>query len=300
LALRKHQNTNNKLFYTYSLIVLCSKKMSIYKKLYIFRYMSINLGNVNITSARINYPDTMTATGGTISTITVSGRQYRVHTFTATGTSSFVTNNVSFDTMVDCLVVAGGGANGDCGGGGGGGGGLIYQQYKVSPSTSYTVIVGSGGIVTAWPAWVNGQNSKFATLTAIGGGSGGPSCNATNPTGFSGGSGGGGGNNGSGDGGLGTTGQGYAGARSQSARYAGGGGGAGAAGNAQFGGNGLQIDITGTSTYYAGGGGGNFQGTPAAAGLGGGGTANTGGGGSTGVNGGSGIVVIRYLLSKYS
>ena len=111
----------------------------------------------------------------------------------------------------------------------------------------------------------------------------------------------------------------------------GGGGGAGAAGSGQNGGNGLQegtnisyasagtvtFDINGTGNWYAGGGGGGqFSGGPGRGdgGSGGGGTgmnyqeyegtngtANTGGGGGGegddalyGMDGGSGIVIIRY------
>jgi|694.fasta_scaffold00405_9 hypothetical protein len=110
----------------------------------------------------------------------------------------------------------------------------------------------------------------------------------------------------------------------------GGGGGAGSAGinavaaavpntKAGNGGNGLLVNITGTALYYAGGGGGGCifgQGNPGSGGLGGGGdgknntigvngTPNTGGGGGgggfnngdfAGGEGGSGIVIIRYVL----
>jgi len=281
--------------------------MSIYKKLYIFTYMSINLGRINITSARIGR-DTIIATGGTTSTITVAGRQYRVHTFTTTGTSSFVTNDVCGEGMTDCLVVAGGGSSIV---GGGGGGGLIYQQYKVYPNVSYTVIVGAGGVgvaATSYNATVgnNGQNSKFDTLTAIGGGAGGWShmYGYGYASGNSGGSGGGGGA-GFSSGGAPTANQGNVGSGGQSGTYGGGGGGAGQAGQGSNGGNGRQIDITGTATYYAGGGGGG--GSPNGAnGLGGGATANTGGGGignyfadrDGGSAGGSGIVIIRYPLPR--
>jgi len=112
----------------------------------------------------------------------------------------------------------------------------------------------------------------------------------------------------------------------------GGGGGAGEEGQntikdgintkAGRGGNGLQISITGTNTYYAGGGGGGVaDGTNTLSGIGGlggggagsrgsatatSGTPNTGGGGGgggfqlspdvsgNGSNGGSGVVIIRF------
>jgi hypothetical protein len=105
----------------------------------------------------------------------------------------------------------------------------------------------------------------------------------------------------------------------------GGGGGAGEVGNADglgFGGDGLASSITGASVFYAGGGGGGQDPPAANSGIGGGGvggngavpifaaTAGTnglggggGGGGSQGVSipgadGGSGIVIVRYLLDS--
>ena len=124
------------------------------------------------------------------------------------------------------------------------------------------------------------------------------------------------------NGGTGQTAGGYAGAGGGGAACAGAGGngGPGAGGP---GGNGISNSITGSATYYAGGGGGGSQsGSPGAVpagtgGLGGGGTgsarcgtigqagtANTGGGAGGGwswtnptyapLNGGSGIVIIRY------
>jgi hypothetical protein len=96
-------------------------------------------------------------------------------------------------------------------------------------------------------------------------------------------------------------------------------GGAGNSTKGGDGGNGLELSISGTPTYYAGGGGGGGGGN--VAGLGGGGqggeapdpgsgtagsdaTANTGGGGGGGHHGyaasgagGSGIVIVRYLTA---
>jgi hypothetical protein len=224
-------------------------------------------------------------------------------------------------TSVEVLVVAGGGGGQT---GGGGAGGVIYNtSFSVTPSSSYTVTVGAGGA-----PGVNGSNSVFSSLTAIGGGYGASSSAVGN-----GGSGGGGYYGRRSDGlvfgpmsnGTGTAGQGFAGGNytatgnPPSSSYAVGGGGGGAGGpgitnNSWTGGNGgpgIAISITGFPTYYAGGGGGQagYSATGGLAGIGGGGNAygSTGGGvASTGVDGlgggggggsergGSGVVILKY------
>lgn len=261
------------------------------------------------------------ATGG--DTIMTDGT-YWYHTFTSSGT--FTPQKA---ITCDYLVVAGGGGSaagaGTSGGGGGGGvrctvgatggGGSLESPLSLASGTGYTVTIGAGGAGTsgAIPG-NNGNNSVFSTITSIGGGYGG----GPNPyqNGGSGGSGGGGGEQSSiyGTGGAGTTNQGYAGAQGGSSPYrSGGGGGAGQAGNTNAnGGNGIQTSISGTATYYGGGGGGGGT-TGGTGGLGGGGTgstvqvgqtagtANTGGGAGgmyvgNGLNGGSGIVIVRYAV----
>ena len=190
------------------------------------------------------------------------------------------------------LIIAGGGGGGVGYGAGGGAGGLLTGTYALTPSTSYTITVGSGGA-----AGTNGANSSALSLTAIGGGGGG--------TGAAGGSGGGGAYL-TGPG-AGTSGQGYAGGQgaggTSGQSYGGGGGGAGAVGGQAIynarggdGGNGVQSDITGTNTYYAGGAGGTWQGIGGTAGVNGAGNSNYGGGGGS-YNpdpGQNGVVIIRY------
>jgi hypothetical protein len=238
-------------------------------------------------------------------------------------------------TSVWYLVIAGGGGAGGHKthpGGGGGAGGLLNGTLTVTPGIVYNLTVGSlglGGTGDANPGG-SGINSSFANTTAgdginaKGGGGGGSSA-----AGLNGGS-GGGGSDISGNryaGGTGITGQGYAGGYSlQTNAHGGGGGGAGARGNSTNttdGGIGLQINITGVSTYYSGGGGGGYYGSTSYdsyGGLGGGGNAPStcpspyhinggnatyygggGGGGCTytsvntnGGNGYSGIVILRY------
>ena len=65
-------------------------------------------------------PVTFSATGGTISNVTISGTNYRVHTFTTSGTFTVTAGST---TTASALVVAGGGGGGGrCAGGGGAGG----------------------------------------------------------------------------------------------------------------------------------------------------------------------------------
>jgi hypothetical protein len=172
---------------------------------------------------------------------------------------------------------------------------------------------------------------------AVGGGGAGVYGNPIGSTGATGGSGGGAGNSNSATalaGGFSLYSQGNAGGGTSLAytapQGAGGGGGAGGAGasgaSGGKGGIGLSNSISGTATYYAGGGSGCQVTSNLSGGLGGGGTgyyagvtgntdidavANTGGGGGGGRdnlvsgvsragNGGSGIVIIRYLNNTVS
>lgn len=253
-------------------------------------------------------------TGGTI---TYSGG-YTIHTFTITGTATYHANSAH---NVEVLVVGGGGGSSQ---GGGGGGGVVYNaSFSLSNGTDYTVVVGDGGAGRYRNVGYAGENSVFSTITGYGGGGGGAyeygagngaSGGGAEPTNVS----------------LtygGTGSQGYNGGTNggfiNSPFPAGGGGGAGAVGGnataatyAGNGGNGVAYSISGASTYYGGGGGGNYLGlstyTSTTGGLGGGGainqngTANTGGGAggtdqnTSGRKGGSGIVIVRYIILPLS
>jgi YD repeat-containing protein len=266
-------------------------------------------------------------TQGTGGTITTSG-QYTVHTFTTGGTF-----NPCIARSVEVLVVGGGGGGGGntvWGGsrGGGGAGGLIYQASHLVSATSYPIVVGAGG--AGGPAGQNtegssGSNSSFDNLVAIGGGH-------AKADGGS----GGGASYYWGDGTTqfttnGVSGQGHRGGASSAyevpAYGSGGGGGAGEDGQPAHqnadggrGGNGLAFSISGQSATYAGGGGGGCDYCPVAGGAGGSGGGGAGGNNSAGVNGapntgsggggsggynnnwkggdgGSGIVIIRYLTT---
>jgi len=141
-------------------------------------------------------PGPTLATGGTI---TFDGN-YKIHTFTTTGTGSFVIDSIGLDNGFDVLVVAGGGGGGNglnisnygyTSGSGGGGGGVVYQESRSFSLGTYEVIVGAGGPGnTTFNPLVNGEDSVLGTLVAKGGGGGGSSAPSTQK-GNDGGSGGG-------------------------------------------------------------------------------------------------------------
>jgi hypothetical protein len=269
------------------------------------------------------------ASGGTETTITDGGVDYKVHTFTSSDTLY-----VQGIRQVEYLVVGGGGGGGagsdnnQSGGGGGAGGyrssvfgessggGASAEPKLAVTSGSYAVFVGGGASVGALYGGVSGNPSSFGVITSAGGGGGSDSRGDFPVT--SGGSGGGGGSTGGTTGASGTSGQGFDGG-SGSSSNGGGGGGAGEAGSTdalRYGGDGVASNITGSSIVRAGGGGGGAgiggDGGGGNGGADGGnnqglaGTINTGGGGGggwretsgdpRGGNGGSGIVIIRYVI----
>jgi hypothetical protein len=273
-------------------------------------------------------PGPYTVTAGAAAPIPQTIGNYRVHTFTTTGTSGFTP---AVSGCVEVLVVAGGGAGGQGyggGAGGGGGGGIIHREnFFVTADTPQTVVVGAGGAaVNSNIPGTSGGNSQFGNLIAIGGGGGVSQNYAT-----AGGSGGGGGEvSGYQVPGAGTLGQGFQGGYGISSGNNGGAGGGGAGGHGQAsaavlvgqGGMGQyfpQFSHAGYPAGWFGGGGGASQNSSSIGsqgGLGGGGfggagsggsgtpssgVANTGGGGggtyttSAGtLTGGSGIVIVRY------
>jgi hypothetical protein len=256
---------------------------------------------------------------------------YPIYLMNTDGASTFKINAITYITSADqfqYLVLAGGGGGGFAHAGGGGAGGFRTGSLGLLRSVAYTVSVGSGGSAAASRAanGANGSNSVFASITSTGGGGAGSEYKPANP----GGSGGGGATQGAG--GSGTVSQGNNGGAGSptSPPYAGGGGGGagviggsytpGSGGN---GGNGLISNISSTPIYYAGGGGGGVYGgnsgvtNRGTGGLGGGGNGNygngngsageasRGGGGGGGgypnesaYNGGSGIVIAKYLSNR--
>ena len=259
--------------------------------------------------------------GGVETTYTSGGTTYKVHTFTSTG---FL--RVTAATTMDFLIVAGGGgspqAEGYYGSSGGGGAGGMVEGSSISiPAGKHTLTVGAGGVATnQFTVGGTGGDSTFAyggtTVTAKGGG-GGADYAATGGTGGSGGGGAepntpaGSSNQSSQNSGISGISQ-YGNAGGQGGNYtgsnngSGGGGGAGGAGNARSsgggGGSGRANSITGSSVTYAQGGAGGstgvHSGTAGTNGRGNGASgASAQGGEGSGAAGGSGIIIVRYVLS---
>jgi hypothetical protein len=109
----------------------------------------------------------VSATGGTVTDVTIGGLNYRIHQFTSNGTFS-----VSSPGDVDALIVGGGGgANSQFPGApGGGGGGVVEQASILVTAQSYSIIVGSGGLtVYNGTAGTAGGSSSALGYTAGGG-----------------------------------------------------------------------------------------------------------------------------------
>ncbi len=261
------------------------------------------------------------ATGGSVA---IQGN-YKVHTFTTTGTSSFNVASVAAGQNIEYLLIAGGGGGNPGstaarGGGGGGAGGYLYGTTAIS-AQNFPIVVGAGGSGTS-PA-TKGGNTTFNLLIAYGGGKGGGAYQSSSVAPDSlgemngGSSGGGGGANDTinfGRPGTPVAGQGNSGGNGGGtpSNSTGGGGGAGGGAtsvggaNGGAGGNGITFSISGTAvTYSRGGNGGNA--TNQATGASGAANTGNGGGGGGGIagtgtpssgiggNGGSGIVIIKYL-----
>lgn len=231
-----------------------------------------NTGTLSVPNTQHPY-----ATGGTITT----DGAYTVHTFTSSGTF-----RIYGSALAEVLVVGGGGAGGGTGAnacGIGGNGGQVVHSTAVPVAGVCAVVVGDGGTGATNASGGDGGGSSVAGVTATGGT-------------------GGGGWNGASPGRAGGTGAGGAGIDGDST-------------HGGIGGVGLAYATSGSSTYYGAGGGTGYT-TGGIGGIGGGGygdnygagggtagTANTGGGGggnssagsTAGHNGGSGIVIIKYL-----
>jgi hypothetical protein len=189
------------------------------------------------------------------------------------------------------LVVGGGGGGGSGMGGGGGGGAVVYNAASPITNGTYTVVVGAGGAGgptgSGQVRGVNGENSFFGAVRALGGGGGGSSYSSNNAPPGSGSSAGG-----SAGGTQTLQASGVIGLGSNSVAtlgnfYPTGGGGAGGPGavGPATGGVGISNAILGTSYFFGGGGGGSGYTT-----IGGNGGNGGGGGGAVGVTtGGSGL-----------
>ena len=237
----------------------------------------------------------VSATGGTVTSTTIGGVAYTVHTFSASGSAqNFVVNNPGSTGTVEVIMWGGGGgAGGSCGRSGGGG---AYAQHPAIPivAGTYTIWAGAGGSgaqngclvntgfgpgAPGYGSGGNGSNPSTAGCSSPGGGGGAGSffLNGGTVVMAAGGGGGGGGSEGGG-------GDGFGGGGGQN-------GGQGGNGNATGGATGGQGGFNGESAISAagrgdqsgaGGGGGGWRGgnrgnLPDQDGISGGG----GGGGSS-------------------
>ena len=207
------------------------------------------------------------------------------------------------------------GNNTEAGGGGGGGaGGLIYHsKFRIVSGKNYLINIGAGGTCIPLSGGLQGKNSTFGDLTAVGGG-GGDKGNSGDMMSTSGGSGGGAGYQGYSESlhqGKGLSGQGYEGSKvivtSPSSAGGAGGGGAGGPGMVNrpnhaggYGGPGAIYSITGTAVDYGRGGNGGGGSDNARANTGDGGDAvyaQSNGQDSVsgrGYNGATGVLYIAY------
>ena len=188
-------------------------------------------------STNVFVSPSITATGGTITTVNCGA--CKVHTFTAPGTFcvSAIAGNAANNEISYMIVGGGGGAGsnqnpgGPGGSGGGGAGGFREVKSPVTPytaspldgygtpgnrvtvtATAFPIVVGSGG--AGGPSFNNGTigvNSTAFSKTSAGGGSGGKSGPGGSPPGNLGSPGGAGGSGGAGGGSPGTSGSGGAG-----------------------------------------------------------------------------------------
>lgn len=271
---------------------------------------------------------TTTTTAAPTTTTTAAPTTTTTSTTTTTTTTSTTTTTISPNYTIEFLTVGGGGGSSRNGGGGGGAGGFLSQSITAVQGNSYTIGVAGGGAGSSTTFGGNGGNSQLfpGGGTAYGGGGGGGGLTGTGPNGQDGASGGGphrtgtiglaiysgqgkrggtgvaaGGSNGGGGGGHSAIG-----GDANASGTAGGNGGAGTLwldGNFYCGGGGGGAGTTGGTGGVGGGGNGGY--TPSSVGMTNG-SANSGGGGggrgdgdnAAGANGGSGIVVIRYLGSQ--
>ena len=268
------------------------------------------------------------STGGTISTYSDGVTNYKVHTFTTSGT--FVAGG---DGTADIMIIGGGGGSNATHGGGSGAGGMVYKQNEAFSAGNYTVVVGAGSVSQGEGR--PGSDTDFKGLEAIGGGGssrdgggiaagynyeqmgkGGCGSGTFHNTG------GGGAYQRSRPGDSGTYGFGFNADGGHWASHGGGGGGGiGAEGGnpTSKGGDGLQegtsitysdsstvtFGFDGTGDWYGiGGSGGQHSGgctgstapNHGGAACGSSGAVNTGNGGGAGGQGGSGICIIRYAV----
>jgi hypothetical protein len=129
--------------------------------------MSILAGNAFTPSASSSA--FASATGGTLTTATINGFSYNIHTFTTVGSNSITFTNGG---PIEVFMVGGGGGGGSLGGGGAGG--AVMNVSNTIASGTYSLTVGDGGVgAQAWSVCCqNGLNTTGFGITCFAGGSG--------------------------------------------------------------------------------------------------------------------------------
>ena len=97
--------------------------------------------NENLTGGYYHGASASYPTGGTVTTYSSGGVNYRVHSFLSN--ANFV---ASVSGTADMLIVGGGGGGGNYLGGGGGGGEVLYVQNRTLSAGTYAVVRGNGGL----------------------------------------------------------------------------------------------------------------------------------------------------------
>ena len=283
---------------------------------YIGRYSTSSYCNQYLTE--VNFVDGQALTPSDFGETDSNTGVWKPKSYSGTyGTNGFYLKfDPNADFSADLLVVGGGGAGGGTNNGAGGGGGAGGYRYFTSESLvkgrKYTVTVGVGGTGGAGLGGSGGA-SVFDAYSAAGGGGGGKG-GAGATAGANGGSGGGGGQ--ASAAGTGNTPSTSPSQGNNGGTPYGGGGGSGGAGTGGLGtsggGAGTSNSITGSSVFYAAGGSGGTTNTstnsiggrgeaPAGGANATAGATNTGSGGGgrwnetavNGMNGGSGVVIIK-------
>jgi hypothetical protein len=148
-------------------------------------------GTNDIPFSTIN-PVPLQATGGSISSTSIGGRSFRLHTFTSIAANTFnITSLGNISTEIDVRLWGAGGAQGGSNGRGSIGGGGAYVQATITEIevATYNVSVGGGGFRNDAQATNGGDGAGGTGFYGAAGGRGGRAGNS----GSGGGGGGGGG-----------------------------------------------------------------------------------------------------------
>ena len=111
------------------------------------------------------------ASGGVLTTVTESGIQYNVHTFTTVGQSTFTVSSVGSIPEIEVYAYGAGGGGGAAGGwsygAAGGSGGYTAGTVTLTGSKTYAVMVGGGGANANTASNGSGTNASNNGVSSI-------------------------------------------------------------------------------------------------------------------------------------